>query len=180
MIIAQKLREQNIAEFVLYMWQVEDLIRACNFDMNLIAEKIISQYKQSPGVLNEIRHWYEGLVDLMLEEHLEEKGHIEFIKGTVNDLNYIHLKLLNKVNELKYIQLYNEAKNNIVELRQKSDNQQANDIEVCLNGLYGLLMMRLQSKTFSEETRGAIVTFSNLLNYLSTYYHEVEKGTKVL
>ena len=28
MIIAQKKRKENIAEYLLYMWQIEDLIRA--------------------------------------------------------------------------------------------------------------------------------------------------------
>ena len=34
MIIARRKRKENIAEYLLYMWQVEDLIRANNFDMD--------------------------------------------------------------------------------------------------------------------------------------------------
>ncbi|WP_347164130.1 DUF4924 family protein, partial [Parabacteroides merdae] len=36
MIIARRKRKENIAEYLLYMWQVEDLIRANNFDMDSI------------------------------------------------------------------------------------------------------------------------------------------------
>ena len=32
MIIARQKRKENIAEYLLYMWQVEDLIRANKFD----------------------------------------------------------------------------------------------------------------------------------------------------
>ena len=34
MIIARQKRKENIAEYLLYMWQVEDLIRANKFDMD--------------------------------------------------------------------------------------------------------------------------------------------------
>lgn len=33
MYISQQLKQQNIAEYLLYMWQIEDLIRANGFDM---------------------------------------------------------------------------------------------------------------------------------------------------
>lgn len=44
MIIAQQKRKENIAEYLLYMWQVEDLIRAYNFDIDKIEANIISGY----------------------------------------------------------------------------------------------------------------------------------------
>ena len=40
MIIARRKRKENIAEYLLYMWQVEDLIRANNFDMDSILSLI--------------------------------------------------------------------------------------------------------------------------------------------
>ena len=36
MIVARQKRKENIAEYLLYMWQVEDLIRANRFDMDAI------------------------------------------------------------------------------------------------------------------------------------------------
>ena len=33
MYISQQLKKKNIAEYLLYMWQVEDMLRASNFDM---------------------------------------------------------------------------------------------------------------------------------------------------
>ena len=32
MYIAQQLKEKNIAEYLLYMWQVEDILRAVHLD----------------------------------------------------------------------------------------------------------------------------------------------------
>ena len=39
MIIAKKLKEQNIAEYLIYMWQVEDLIRANGCDIDRLREQ---------------------------------------------------------------------------------------------------------------------------------------------
>ena len=36
MIIAQQKRRENIAEYLLYLWQVEDLLRACHLDIDTV------------------------------------------------------------------------------------------------------------------------------------------------
>ena len=40
MLVAEKLRQENIAEYLLYMWQVEDLIRTCKFDLDTILKSV--------------------------------------------------------------------------------------------------------------------------------------------
>ena len=42
--ISQQLKEKNIAEYLIYMWQVEDLIRANKCDIDFIRNNIISRY----------------------------------------------------------------------------------------------------------------------------------------
>lgn len=44
MIIADKLKDSNRAEYLLYMWQVEDLIRAYKCDSERIANEYISRF----------------------------------------------------------------------------------------------------------------------------------------
>ena len=46
MIVARQKRKENIAEYLLYMWQVEDLIRANRFDMDAIRKSVIAHYDQ--------------------------------------------------------------------------------------------------------------------------------------
>ena len=60
MIIARELRKKNIAEYILYMWQIEDLIRAYDFNIELIDKNLISKFKKSDEILREIKNWYEG------------------------------------------------------------------------------------------------------------------------
>ena len=66
MIIARQKRKENIAEYLLYMWQVEDLIRANKFDMDSINRTVIAHYDQPEEVKKEIAQWYEELIDTII------------------------------------------------------------------------------------------------------------------
>lgn len=44
MYTASQKRKENIAEYLLYMWQIEDLIRANNLDIDKIRSSIIDLY----------------------------------------------------------------------------------------------------------------------------------------
>ena len=41
MLLANQIKENNIAEYILYMWKAEDLVRGFNLDINLIKESFI-------------------------------------------------------------------------------------------------------------------------------------------
>lgn len=43
MIIASQKRKENIAEYLLYMWQIEDIIRAYKLDIDTIDEQDLSR-----------------------------------------------------------------------------------------------------------------------------------------
>ena len=44
MITASAKKRENIAEYLLYMWQIEDLIRANKLDIDKIRQNIIDKY----------------------------------------------------------------------------------------------------------------------------------------
>ena len=73
MIIARQKRKENIAEYLLYMWQVEDLIRANDFDMDSIRRTVVDRYDQPDDVKEEIAKWYEELIEMMRSEGVKEK-----------------------------------------------------------------------------------------------------------
>ena len=66
MIIARRKRKENIAEYLLYMWQVEDLIRANNFDMDSIRRTVVDRYDQPDDIKEEIAKWYEELIEMIV------------------------------------------------------------------------------------------------------------------
>ena len=180
MIIAQEKRKSNIAEFILYMWQVEDLIRASRFDLGRVDEIVISKFDLPQETLDEIRTWYSNLITLMAEEKIVEKGHMSFLNNLVRELNDLHLRLLQSPEEPKYKDIYKAARPNVRSFMEKSPEPFGSEIEACLTGLYGYLMLRLQQSEISSETKEAMESFSNLLAALSTRFREIEEGIKEL
>ena len=180
MIIAREKRTSNIAEFILYMWQLEDMIRANGFDIDEIDRTIISKFRQPAEVLYEIKDWYASLIQSMREERIEKKGHLSFLNNLLNELTDLHIRLLNHPDEMEYRLLYQQARPNIEALMNKINSPVQSEIEACLTGLYGFLMMRLQKKEISSETTAAISTFSSLLAVLSKRFLEIEKGEREL
>ena len=112
----------------------------------------------------------------MKEENKIESGHLQFVQNTINDLNNLHLQLLKSPEHLDYIEIYNRAKSSIIELLNKSKGRAENEIEACFNGLYGLLMLRLQQKTINAETANAMTSVSQLIALISKKYKLVEEG----
>ena len=47
MFIASQLRKQNIVEYLLYMWQIEDLIRAYGLDIDYVIKTILESLSES-------------------------------------------------------------------------------------------------------------------------------------
>ena len=65
MIIAEKLRNSNRAEYLLYMWQVEDLIRAYNCDMEHINKEYLSRFQLDEEKAKATQQWYADLCEMM-------------------------------------------------------------------------------------------------------------------
>ena len=90
--LAQQLRERNIAEYLIYMWQVEDLLRANKFDLDSMEDSIISRYADDEKT--EVREWYENLIDMMRDEGVMEHGHLQIHKNVIIQLTDLHNELI--------------------------------------------------------------------------------------
>ena len=176
MIIAQKKRKENIAEYLLYMWQVEDLIRANNFDMDSIKRTVISHYEQPEEVKEQIAQWYEEIINMMREEGVMEKGHIQLNKNVIITLTDLHLKLLKTPKEMIYGAAYYKTLPYIVQLRSKSGGNDLPDLETCFSAVYGYLVLRMQGKEISAETLEAIKQISSFLAILAEKYRADMNG----
>jgi hypothetical protein len=178
MLIAREKRKTNIAEYILYMWQVEDLIRAHQFNIDLIDKNLISQYSQPARVKIEVRDWYANLMLMMYREGIREKGHLSILTTLVAELSDLHIRMINQEDQTDYQELYRKASGYMEEFRRKSGKQVASDIEITLNALYGLLLLRLKKQTISRETEIAMASFSKLLAMLSLVFLQVERGER--
>ncbi len=175
MLIAKEKRKKNIAEYILYMWQVEDIIRAAKFDIRIIEQSIINQYAQPIAVKNEIKRWYENLMEMMVKEKITGSGHLQIIKQIIFDLFDLHLFLLNSPTEMKYVNLYNKAIHHIHIYNSKLQGTAGNEIDICFNALYAWLLLRISKKEITAGTEEAFKAISNLLAALSQRYHEREE-----
>ncbi|MFO8001556.1 MAG: DUF4924 family protein [Marinilabilia sp.] len=176
MIIAKHKKENDIAGYVLYMWQIEDLIRAAGLDMEAIEKTIISQYEQPEEVKKELREWYENLVSMMKNEKKEKTGHLQVITNTVNDLNRLHMQLMNSSKEAAYQQQFMKAVPLIKELEPKMKPTPGHDVELMLAAMYNAFALKLKGKEITNETNEALQIFGKTLAMLSAKYRKDQKG----
>lgn len=171
MITASAKKRENIAEYLLYMWQIEDLIRAYGLDIDKIQENIIDRHTGlSEEQRKQMRDWYESLIDMMRREDVVNSGHLQLNKNVILDLRNLHNRLLEDPKFASYAAEYYKTLPFIVEIRAKAGENKKDEIETCFDALYGILMLRLQKKEISKETLEAASQISKFLAMLAAYY----------
>ncbi|WP_291855586.1 DUF4924 family protein [Marinilabilia sp.] len=176
MIISRHKRHNDIAGYILYMWQIEDLIRASELDPEIIRKNIIEQYEQPEEVKKELEEWYENLMEMMRNEKKEQSGHLQAIINTVNDVNRLHVTLMHSPKEAAYQQQFMKAVPLIKELESKMKPQPSHDIELMLSAMYNAFVLKLQGKEITKGTNEALKVFGQTLSMLSAKYREDQKG----
>jgi hypothetical protein len=176
MLIAREKKKSNIAEYILYMWQIEDIIRSFGFSPERVKAEIVDHFDQPARVKNEIMQWYLSLMKMMKDEGILQSGHLVFLVHKVNEMNDFHRLLLLSPKQKQYQEAYNTAKSNIEALAEKGSPVKRNEIDICLTGLYGLLLLKLQHKNISEETQNSLKTISKLMALLADFYRKYEDG----
>lgn len=170
--IAKQKRNENIIEYILYMWQLEDFIRACNFDF----EQIAAHYNLNDSSQYEARQWFQAFVSAMKHEGIEHSGHLMQLKELVQELSDINITLLKNPEEVKYKETFNAAMPHIAEIIEKSNNTLKNEIDACITAVYGLLLLRLKQQKISEESEAAFATITHFLAFLAFKYKKYENG----
>lgn len=176
MFVSRKLKEENVAEYLLYMWQVEDMIRANGMDMERIRKTLVTPARLEGEREKELSDWYENLVEMMRLEGVSERGHLQINKNIVTLLTDLHLQLLKSTKHPFYSAAYYKALPFIVELRTQGDNRNLSELENCFEALYGVLLLKLQKREISEGTLQAVKTISQFLGILSDYYKKDKVG----
>lgn len=169
MLIANQLKKKNRAEYLLYMWQVEDIIRAYHCDIDELKQHYLQQFNVDNNTRQQMETWYENLCRMMQEEGLKETGHLQINKICMQQLNELHLQLLQSTKFPYYRSTYYKILPYIVELRSKNAKEET-ELQTCFDALYGVMMLRLQKKDVSPETEKATKDISTFLGMLSDYY----------
>lgn len=166
MFVAQKLRKQSVSAYLLYMFQVEDVIRAYGLDMDRIRQEYLTRFDYTPEQMKEVTEWYQGLVNMMHEEGCTESGHVQVVRNTIILLNDQHKETLADPKKPFYSAAYYKVLPYIVELRSHGANRDKTEIETCLDALYGVTVLKMQGKDVSKETLAALQPITQMLEAL--------------
>lgn len=177
MLLAQQKRQENIAEYIIYMYQMEDIIRAFHFDLDKICDLVIQPAVKTEQDLLANKTWFQDLIRQMKAQRIEQQGHLADIQDLVIELSYLHNTLLTVYNDEKYKTLNDQGASTIEEFKAKSNLKEKNNIEILLHAMYMKLLMRLKKQEISSETEEAFDYMRVQLAYLVKAYHEMKNGT---
>lgn len=191
MFIANELRKKSIAEYLLYMWQMEDIIRVYGCSLTRIRKEYIEKFDYTEEQKEDEEDWFGNLIRMMNQEGCREHGHLQINKVLMQGLTDLHNELLASSKFPFYSAEYYRVLPYIVELRGKTKqvadrmarkneenlkeiaaNLGHSEIETCFDVLYGVMMLRLQKKEISQETNVAVKEISTLIGMLADYYQK--------
>ncbi len=176
MFIAHKLKKENICEYLLYMWQIEDLIRAFDLNIDTINERIIVPYPVSEGERKNLYEWYESLIEMMRLENIQQQGHLQLNKNIILELTEFHSLLMKSGQDAGYNAKFFHILPFISQLRIQQKDLQISDIEICFNFMYGIMTLRMKKQEITPETLQVQTEISKYMVLLNKNYQLYKAG----
>ncbi len=175
--IAQAKRRENIAEYILYLWQIEDLLRALQFSPEAIHSQLVAPRTD----LDEERKsvflmWYLDIASLLRQEGKEEKGHLEHTLHLIRDLHDLHLQLLKLPAGEHYRRTFARLEPELPRLRSVMGNPGMNDTELCFRALYAAMLYRIKGQGDRSAVADTIDLVSPVVAELAAMHARVERG----
>ena len=174
--IAQSKRKENIAEYILYLWQLEDLLRALQFS----PEAIYSQLIAPRNIPEEQRHlyllWYMDIVNLLHEEGKDEKGHLEHTLHLIADLHDLHLRLMQLPAGERYRAVRARLEPHLPALKLVLADGDMSDTELCFRALYAAMLYRIKGQGERSAVSDTVEYISPVIAELSSVYGRAERG----
>ena len=146
-----KSKKENIAEYILYLWQMEDYLRAF------------------PQQADNYQELYD-LHNMMHQENIMAGGHLQLAKNALSELEELHEDILQQEATYRAAMIQLTPSLNI--LKSKTDRPTMSDIEACLLLLYQIMLLKLQKRQISSETELVQKQATQILQYLSKTYKE--------
>ena len=175
--IAQQKRKENIAEYILYLWQIEDLLRALQFSPEAVYATLVKPRKLDSQQEQMLLAWYMDIAHLLEQEGKEKSGHLDHTLHLISDLHDLHLRLMKQqdIAEL-YRQRYTVLTQYLPTLRSLLGKEnEMSDTELCFRALYAAMLYRIKGQGESVVA-DTIEVISPFIATLTDYFHKVEKG----
>ena len=162
-------KKESIAEYIIYMYQTEDLILSYKLNLDDIFEYVLKHMSSDEQVLKEQLLWYADLIEQMRKEDIvNSKKRMSSTQEYVDRLTRLHENL--SATDQSYQNNYTKAEEDIEHHIALSENTIVNPVQICLNGIYGMLLLRMNGKKVSEEQQATLANFGSVLEYLSEAY----------
>lgn len=169
--IARQKRRENIAEYILYIWQLEDLLRALEFSPEKIYATLVASHKELDAQSQQVMlDWYMDMVNLLQAEGKSAKGHLEHTEHLIADLEDLHEHLLLAPIGKNYAATFASLAPELPKLGEGSD------IELCFRALYSVILCRLKGVDNEQYINDVLELVSPVIAQLVQIYHKVERG----
>ena len=176
MLIAQQKQKENIIEYLLYMYQIEDIVRSLQCDMERIVNQLIPSVLPNPSYQSSYEAWYAQICEELIRTGKKQKGHLYELEEVFTELTLLHRTLLEIMKDEKYTLLVSQSEKSIQEYAAKSSMVNAHPVEVCLHAMYMKLQLKLRKQTISDETEKAMDPMRAVLAYLGREYKKMKSG----
>ena len=176
MLVALQKRRENIAEYILYLWQIEDLLRALQFSPEAIYTTLVARIDGADEQQKEnIFNWYMQIVELLRKEGKESKGHIDHTLHLIGDLHNLHLQLMKLPVGEHYRMTYARLAAELPRLRTILDNDDISDTELCFRALYAAMLYRIKGSG-ERAIEDTLAVISPAIAELSAIHGKVDRG----
>ncbi|EIM75686.1 hypothetical protein A3SI_12584 [Nitritalea halalkaliphila LW7] len=167
--VAARKREEHIGEYLLYMYQMEDLIRAFDGDLGLIETHVVAHYPIPEAEKKACLDWFAGLAAQLQAEGCMQQGHLSTTQALVDELAHLHWELVKS--DPHYREAYSPCRPHVLYFMLEAGEQApAHEVQLFLNVLYGLLLAKLHGRAIPKEVEAAAPHFGNMLRLLDLAY----------
>lgn len=168
-------KEDNVAGYVISMWHIEDLMRAADMDLQKVEANLIAPMEVDEATRAEMRDWYADILARMRAQGIERVGHLAEVEEVINELEFLHTSLVDVLNDPEYDALFAKAEPGIRTLQQHAGGDPDGVIGTCFTAVYGVLVLRAQSRKVSRETAEAEAHIRRMLDRLSVHYRQMRR-----
>jgi hypothetical protein len=173
--IARQKRDENIAEYILYIWQLEDLVRALGFDRHRVYENLVVPREATDEWKLAALDWYMEIADLLVREGKADGGHLDHTLHLIGEMNDLHLMLLEQPAGQLYRKVFARLAPSLAELRATMERNDISDIEIAFRTLYAAMLYKMKG-VHAEVTDEVVSWVSPVVALLADIYHKVERG----
>ena len=170
-------RKENIAEYILYIWQLEDLLRAMQFSPEAVYSQLVGK-QQADGVEKQAAFlWYMDIANLLKSEGKEEVGHIDHTMHLIKDLNELHGSLLLLPSGEKYRQVFAPLAEVLPLLKERMEKPDMSDVEFAMRALYSVMLYRIKGDVgHLQYQKDVLAVISPVIALLAKIYKDIEAG----